>query len=129
MNYVADTHALVWYFTRDSRLGRGAAAAFNEADALGVVYIPTIVLAEIMYISQRGRISISFEKTLEYLERALNYTILPLDVPTLKLASSIAFPFEMHDKLIVASALAAGASLITKDEVITKSRIIATVWE
>jgi predicted nucleic acid-binding protein len=55
--YVADAHALAWYFTDDPRLGREAAEVF-ERSARGecLIIIPAIVLAELFHISRKKRI-------------------------------------------------------------------------
>jgi hypothetical protein len=34
MDYVADTHSLVWYFTDDSHLGEKALKAFEQDEGL-----------------------------------------------------------------------------------------------
>ena len=128
MNYVTDAHTIVWYFMDDPRLSQKARRAFDETIAAGVIIIPTIVLAEIMYISQKGRISITFEETLSYLEMYENFRVAALEIDILKVAASIDRDLEMHDKLIVATALYFNAHLITKDEQITQSRVVNTVW-
>ena len=128
MNYVADAHTIVWYFIDDPRLSQTARQVFEQTITAGVIIIPTIVLAEIMYISQKGRISITFEETLSHIEMSENFHIAALELDILKIAASISNDLEMHDKLIVATALHFDAHLITKDEQITQSKIVNTVW-
>ncbi len=55
MKYVTDTHALVWYFAKDRRLGKRAYNAFEGSVSKNIIVVPIIVLAEIMYISKKGR--------------------------------------------------------------------------
>jgi predicted nucleic acid-binding protein len=59
MMYVADAHALGWYFTDDPQLGQEAARVF-EASERGEypILIPTIVLAELFHISKKNSRSI-----------------------------------------------------------------------
>jgi PIN domain nuclease of toxin-antitoxin system len=57
MKYVADTHALVWYFTSDQRLGKIAYKALQASKEKNGILVPTIVLAELLYISKRERIN------------------------------------------------------------------------
>lgn len=128
MNYVADAHAIIWYFIDDPRLSQNARQAFEQTITAGVIIIPTIVLAEIMYISQKGRISITFEETLSHIEMYENFHIAALELDILKVAASVSADLEMHDKLIVATTLHFDAHLITKDEQITQSKIVNTVW-
>jgi len=128
MNYVTDTHTIVWYFMADPRLSQNARQAFDGTITTGVIIIPTIVLAEIMYISQKRRISITFEETFSRIEMYENFRVAALEIDILKVAASIDGDLEMHDKLIVATALYFDAHLITKDEQITQSRVVNTVW-
>ncbi|MEI7636668.1 MAG: hypothetical protein WCJ37_05135 [Syntrophus sp. (in: bacteria)] len=51
-----------------------------------------------------------------------------LDLDVLKMAESIDAPLEMHDKLIVATAIRYDACLITRDEQIIKSKAVKTIW-
>lgn len=128
MNYVTDTHTIVWYFADDPRLSLNARQAFEQTMTAGVMIIPIIVLAEIMYISQRGRISTTFEETLTHIEMYENFRIATLDLDILRVAANVGGDLEMHDKLIVATTLYFNAHLITKDEQITQSGIVDTVW-
>jgi len=57
-----------------------------------------------------------------------NFEIAPLDMDVLRMANSIEADLEMHDKLIVAAALCYDAVLITRDDQITKSKTVKTVW-
>lgn len=128
MNYVADTHSLVWYFTEDPRLSKKALDAFEQTKQKDLIIIPTVVLAELMFISQKGRITITFSETLKKIEESENFNVAPLDIEILKVADKMKAAIEMHDKLIVATALYFEAALITRDEGIKKLGIVSTVW-
>lgn len=128
MNYVADTHSLVWYFTEDSRLSKKAVEAFEQALNKGTVIIPAVVLAEIIFIAKKGKITLTFEETLKKIEQYENYYVAPLDIEILRITDNIQVDLEMHDKLIVATAICFETKLITKDEQITNAKIISTIW-
>jgi PIN domain nuclease of toxin-antitoxin system len=128
MNYVADTHSLVWYLTDDQRLGRRALKAFEGTVKVGQIIVPTVVLAEMLFIAKKGRVPLGFVETVARIEAMANFEIADLDLEVLKIADSIEAPLEMHDKLIVATALRFGVGLITKDEQITKSKTVKTIW-
>lgn len=128
MDYITDTHSLVWYFTDDSRLSNKALQAFQASEETGTVFVPAVVLAEIMFIARKGRITLSFEDTLKRIEESDNFEIVPLNAEILKTADKIETDLEMHDRLIVATALNYDASLITKDENITRSGVVTTIW-
>jgi PIN domain nuclease of toxin-antitoxin system len=128
MDYVTDTHSLVWYFTEDSRLSPKASEAFEGTTREGMIIVPAVVLAEVMFIAKKGRITLTFEETLHRIEEYENFDIAPLDVDVLKIADRIELDMEMHDKLIVATTLYFNATLITKDQFIRDSGICTTIW-
>ena len=90
--------------------------------------MPTIVLAELYYISEKGRIILSFNETLKKIEAHAKFNIIPLDIGTIKETLNIPYDLEMHDKLIVATAIQHNAGLITKDEEIRKSDFVTVYW-
>ena len=69
MIYVADTHGLIWFLTKDDKLGKEAATIFYNTDrGKSLVVIPTIVIAEVMYIVENKYPQIKFSDLLEKLE-------------------------------------------------------------
>jgi PIN domain nuclease of toxin-antitoxin system len=128
MDYVTDTHSLVWYFTDDARLSIKALKAFEQTTEKGIMIVPSIVLAEIMFIAKKGRITLTFEETLEKIEEYENFQIAPLDTDILKRTDKIEVELEMHDKLIVATSVHYNATLITKDEKIANSNACLVIW-
>ncbi|MDL1959670.1 MAG: PIN domain-containing protein [Deltaproteobacteria bacterium] len=127
MDYVTDTHSLVWYFKEDSRLSKKALKAFEQTKEEGLIVVPSVVLAEIMFIAKKGNITLTFEESLNKIEEYENFDIAPLDADLLKVANNEA-DMEMHDKLIVATALYFNATLITKDKLIRDSGMCSTTW-
>ena len=128
MDYVTDTHSLVWYFTDDSRLSSKALQAFQSPEEKGIIFVPAVVLAEIMFIARKGRITLSFEDTLNRIEEREEFEIATLNAEILRTADKIEADMEMHDRLIVATALWHNASLITKDETLRELGIVSTIW-
>lgn len=129
MPYVADTHALVWFFTNSRRLSQTALHIMREADAgREVIFIPTIVLAELMSICKSGKTPLDFSTTLGRLEAGDNYQIIPLDLTIIKAANDIQAELEMHDRLIVATAQLLSVPVLTKDEMIVQSGALPVVW-
>ncbi len=127
MDHVTDTHSIVWYFTDDPRLSRHALEVFEKTIREEVIIIPIVVLAEIMYISNKGKITLTFDETLQKINSYENFIVAPLDLEILKVAEKIKLNLEMHDKLIVATTLYYNASLITRDPLITKSGACTTI--
>jgi len=128
MHYTTDAHSLVWYFTEDAKLSKRALGSFEETIEEGSVIAPTIVLAEIMFIAQKGRITLTFRQTLAKIEAYENFEVAPLDVSVLEISDTLKVDLEMHDRLIVATALYFNSPLITKDSQIRDSKVIRTIW-
>ena len=128
MIYVTDTHSLVWYFAESPRLSKKALEVFESTVKEGLIIVPTVVLAEIMFIAEKGKISLTFEETLRKIREYENFDIAPLDVDILKVTDRSKVGLEMHDRIIVATALFYEATLITKDKFVKKAGIIPTIW-
>ena len=128
MDYVTDTQSLVWYFADDSRLSDTALTAFDGTIREGIIIVPSVVLAEIMFISRKEKITLTFEETLKKIEEYENIQIAPLDVEILRVADKIEAEMEMHDRLIVATTLYYRATLITKDRFIRDIGLCHTLW-
>ena len=79
-------------------------------------------------MQKKGKITLGFEEALKKIEEYENFDIASLDVDIIKIANKIEAYLEMHDKLVVATALYFNAGLITKDELIKAAGICSTVW-
>jgi len=128
MDYVTDAHSLIWYFTDDPCLSQKAVEVFEGTVKEGIIIVPAVVLAEIMFIAKKGRIILTFEETLKKIEEYDNFYIAPLDINILRVADKIEMEMEMHDKLIVATALYFKATLITRDKRIKETGIVSIIW-
>ncbi|MDO8723385.1 MAG: hypothetical protein Q7J31_14345 [Syntrophales bacterium] len=63
MNAVADTHALLWWFTDSPKLGTKAARIFQGCEkGTSVIFIPSIVIAEALSIFDKKRITFNFKQ-------------------------------------------------------------------
>ena len=127
--FVTDTHALLWYLTEDKRLGKKALKIFEKVDKGDAeIILPTTVLAEALFITEKHKVDIKFMDIIEEIENSSNYFIHPLDLEViLKCHELLKIP-ELHDRAIVATSLLLDAKLITKDAIITESKIVEVVW-
>lgn len=126
--YVIDTHPLVWYFEDSTRLSSAAKQAFEQIEhgsALGLV--PTIVLAEIVHLADKKKIPINISETIARLKQATGFGIVSLDLMVILLMVPFK-TYEIHDRVIVATAKSFEASLVTKDEHIQKSGAVPCIW-
>ena len=56
MNYVVDTHILIWYFIGSSRLPVKIREVIDNClTGSGMLIVPTIVLTEALDLSEKGR--------------------------------------------------------------------------
>ncbi len=129
--FVLDAHALIWYLEGNRRLGPVAKTIVdNPASDL---ILPVIALAEAVHIISKGRTDIaSADVLLDRIERDRRFEVYPLTKEVLKTSLRVAVS-EMHDRLIVATAIYLGTleqevSLVTCDENITSSGLVATIW-
>jgi PIN domain nuclease of toxin-antitoxin system len=57
---IADTHAAIWYLFSDPRLGKAASAFIEDTLSAGDhIGISAISIAEMVYLTEKGRIAIS----------------------------------------------------------------------
>ena len=120
MRFVVDTHALLWYLQDSPRLGTSAKLLFEEEESARHVVIPTIVLAELLYISRKLSLPHSFKTIFNRLEKEERFEIYPLSGAVLREAIPLS-SFEMHDAIIMATALTLRIPLMTNDAEIISS--------
>ncbi len=131
--FVTDTHALLWHILQSERLSKKAALIFNQADNNDVrIYIPNIVLVEIVYLMEKAKISNkSLEKLINLLDRnPNNYQMTQITVSTIRTMQSLQRQLipDMPDRIIIATAVELGLPLITKDSKIIKANVIEIIW-
>lgn len=129
---VADTHAVIWYLSGDSRLSANARSMIDLAGADGdQIAFSAITLAEIVYLIEKGRIP---GDTYTRLSRAVSspgavLAVIPFDetvAGNLYQVDRSKVP-DMPDRIIAATALSLGVPLISRDRKIQVSAV-TTVW-
>ncbi len=126
MLFVTDTHPLVWYILGE--LPERVDELFKLAEAgEASLFIPTIVLAECLYLVEENKIELDFEDLLERLEQSSNFIPASFNIRVLRLLPEIRLK-ELHDRIIIATALTLNAQLITKDRAIRESGMVNVVW-
>jgi PIN domain nuclease of toxin-antitoxin system len=131
-DYVADTHALIWYLENSSRLGPQARAVFDACDRGEIrIYVPTICLVEIVYLMEKRRISPEMKSMLDEElksgESGLVLADLNMDVVE-QIANVLRDDIpDLPDRVIAATALALNLPLISRDQKIVLSGL-ETIW-
>ena len=129
MIYIADTHSLLWFLSEDVQLSAKAKQAFDICEeGRGVIVIPTIVLAELLYLCEKKGKEEQFFKVIEKIEEGTNYMTYNLDMKVIAECRNLKKIKEMHDKIIVATARILKATIITRDNNIKDSRYADIIW-
>ena len=127
-----DTHAVIWYLFADERLSATARTMIEEAAAGGdQIAFSSITLAEIIYLSEKGRID---PATLDRLLTAVDsedavLVEVPFDrhvAQALREVERTQVP-DLPDRIIAATALHLGLPLISRDGKIQLSDV-NTIW-
>jgi PIN domain nuclease of toxin-antitoxin system len=126
-----DTHVVVWLALDQTHLSKNARAAINDARENGDgLAISDITLLELATLSSKGRIrlDISLESFLEEIEA--RFIVLPISGRACARALGLpaTYPKDPADRIIGATALVEGMSLLTADREIRRSRALHTIW-
>ncbi|MHB8526206.1 MAG: type II toxin-antitoxin system VapC family toxin [Candidatus Acidiferrales bacterium] len=128
---LVDTHVVAWLAFDPNRLSRKARAAIDDARRNGDgLAISDITLLELATLASKGRIQldISLESFLQEVEA--RFVVLPISggacVRAIGLPS--VYPKDPADRIIGATALVEGLSLLTADREIRRSKALRTIW-
>jgi PIN domain nuclease of toxin-antitoxin system len=128
---LVDTHVVVWLAFDQNRISRKARSAIDEArkNADGLA-ISDITLLELATLATKGRIhlDISLESFLQEVES--RFVVLPISGRACARAMALpeTYPKDPADRVIAATALVEGLSLLTADRAIRRSRTVQTIW-
>ena len=128
---LVDTHVVVWLAFDQNQISKRAKAAIDDArkNADGLA-ICDITLLELATLASKGRIrlDVSLESFLQEVES--RFVVLPISgracVRAIGLPAS--YPKDPADRIIGATALVEGLSLLTADRAIRRARVVQTIW-
>src|SRR6185437_991097 len=126
-----DTHVVVWLAFDQDQISRKARTAIDDArkNADGLA-ISDITLLELATLASKGRIhlNISLESFLQEVES--RFVVLPITGRACARAIGFpaTYPKDPADRIIGATALVEGLSLLTADREIRRSRAVRTIW-
>jgi len=128
---LVDTHVVVWLAFGQDRISKKARTAIDSArkDADGLA-ISDITLFELATLTSKGRVrlDISLESFLQEVE--FRFVVLPITGRVCARAIGLppSYPKDPADRIIGATALVEGLSLLTADREIHKSKVLRTIW-
>ena len=129
MNFVADTHALLWWFTESPKISLKASEIFEKCEeGENIIFIPSIVIAEALSIFDKRRISFNFKNLFKKINDSENFVLIALDYPIIEKMVALKEIPELHDKIIVSTAKYLKVPIITKDKVLQNLPKIETIW-
>lgn len=117
-----DSHVLLWLASNPKRLSIKARSAIAKAER---VVIPIIALFEIFWLLEKSKLDRLFPDVLTLL-RERGYFVYPIDRAVLR-TFLIVPKIEMHDRMIVATAMLVDGVIISRDSEI-KRVYSRTIW-
>ncbi len=128
---LVDTHVVVWLAFDQDQISRKGRTAIDNARRNGDgLAIADITLLELATLVSKGRIQldISLESFLQEVEA--RFVVLPISGRACVRAIGLpaAYPKDPADRIIGATALVEGLSLLTADREIRRSKALQTIW-
>jgi PIN domain nuclease of toxin-antitoxin system len=115
--------------TAPRKLGARARAALESVEAgRDQAWLPAAVVAELLILRGLGKLGIGLPEVKNALEANLNLRFLPLDLVQLEEFAALSVIRDPFDRLMVSASRAMRARLLTRDQVISESGLIETVW-
>lgn len=126
-----DTHALVWLIFDSSLLSKNAIAAIRaERKIGGGLAISAATLYEIAGLAAKGRVELRGSPDGFFRDVEAQFVVMPITgsicAETMRLPDE--YPKDPMDRLIGATAIVEGLTLVTADTAIRRSRALETLW-
>lgn len=132
MKAVADSHAIVWYLQGSDRLSAAAEQALIESEKTDGLVLSVATLIDLWYVSQTTQAVTATELAAirTMLDASTAVAFEPMTVAIADATTSIPRDLlkDPWDRFIVATALTLGLPVVTRDESIRQSDLVATIW-
>ena len=131
--YVTDTQAIVLWL-EGRRMPARVAHIFQsckDVDLDVTIWIPAMVLAEIGYLFEKGRIDTALSSIVNILSPSnflSGFRVAELSAGIIKKSFEINDIPELHDRLIAGTAFCFNCELLTNDPKIEGSSFVTTIW-
>lgn len=125
-----DTHALIWLARDPSKLSNPAAEAIRISVRSGGLAISAMSIWELAWLATHARLNLR-EPIDDFIEELTSRTAVRPITPRIAILANqlpATYPTDPCDRLIGATALAEGITLVTKDRSIRNCQQIKTIW-
>ena len=132
MPIVLDTHAWIWWVTKDRRLSRRARTAIEKAATRGELHLSIFSVWEMAKKVEKGQLALD-RPLEEWLDDALEMEGLQLvELSRAIVVDSCRLPLPFHgdpaDQLIASTTRSLSATLVTKDTRLRDYAHVRTLW-
>src|SRR5688572_2502940 len=125
--FVTDTMGLVLRIEK-RRLPPTTKLIFDSTEVgETIVHVPALVFAEILYLSEKQRITVSLDTVTSDFKQFSHYKEYPMNIGVIHSAAQITDIPELHDRLIAGTARFLNLELMTNDPVIQTSNFVKSV--
>ena len=97
--------------------------------SLHEIIVSPLVLAELVIIAEKQRVVFDLAAAINILKDVPGFRFVDLTTQTALRTQHLSALPDIHDRLIVATALEYGATLLTADQAITVADIVPVAWE
>lgn len=132
MRVVLDTHAWVWWVTKDRRLSRRARTAIERAASKNELWLSPISIWEMAKKVEKGQLALDrpLDEWLDAALQAEGLQVAEMTRPILVDSCRLPLPFhgDPADQIIVATSRSHSATLVTRDGRLQDYVHVRTLW-